>query len=109
MLKKYIKINRKLFNSIYSIIKMENISDTDITCNINNPTDDTGLPNLLDIEDKLNIFSLTWEEKDLVIWDNRCTAYSSMGGFNPGQIKFTKVEAGRRGRLFCKSPDDKAC
>lgn len=45
-------------------------------------------------EDTLNIFSLTWEEKDLVIWDNRCTAYSSMGGFNAGQIKFTKAEAG---------------
>lgn len=45
-------------------------------------------------EDNLNIFSITWEEKDLVIWDNRCTAYSSMGGFSPGQVKFTKVEAG---------------
>jgi taurine dioxygenase len=46
-------------------------------------------------QDKDNIFSLDWEENDLVIWDNRCTAHCLMGGFELGTRVFNKIEIGK--------------
>ena len=46
-------------------------------------------------EDKENILSLNWEENDLVIWDNRCTAHCLMGGFELGTRVFNKIEIGK--------------
>jgi taurine dioxygenase len=46
-------------------------------------------------EDKENILSLDWEENDLVIWDNRCTAHCLMGGFELGTRIINKIEIGK--------------
>jgi alpha-ketoglutarate-dependent taurine dioxygenase len=46
-------------------------------------------------EEQDNIFSLDWKENDLVIWDNRCTAHSLMGGFEIGTRMFNKIEIGK--------------
>ena len=46
-------------------------------------------------EDHNSTFILSWEENDLVIWDNRNTAYCSMGGFELGSRIYNKIEIGK--------------
>lgn len=41
------------------------------------------------------IFEHTWQENDLVIWDNRNTAHCLMGGFGLGERVINKIEIGQ--------------
>jgi alpha-ketoglutarate-dependent taurine dioxygenase len=51
---------------------------------------------LLDIfEQEENMLEVSWEDNDLVIWDNRCVAHAVMGGYTHGERIYNKIEIGQ--------------
>ena len=51
---------------------------------------------LLEIfERKENMIEISWEDGDLVIWDNRSVAHAVMGGYNHGERIYNKIEIGQ--------------
>jgi alpha-ketoglutarate-dependent taurine dioxygenase len=46
-------------------------------------------------EQKENMIEISWEDNDLVIWDNRSVAHAVMGGYGHGERIYNKIEIGQ--------------